>query len=383
MSLRATTLAAVCGLGAVSDAVKLIDLEEGSLFTKCIKISDLETKSMEDDIELVERDPVTGCCPGATEPGIKFELKSTSYTGPQIVCDFKANGEIEYDIVRDRFNGLQTCNFNNCFVMKQNLECANGGKQMINGCCAPKAVCEQDSCGFKEDCKNYARSITALNYTNGRVSHCTLFHRDYKARGNEGTRTEEDDVDTSGNTPKLLTANPRVYARCEGGFVERTTDVVAELLPTSAGEVAGCRSSSDFAFSAGLQCTGCAQDLVDLNAANWQRTERGCIAAVMDAVNANASSQLEAYPCVSIKKAGSVVTECSMHRSCGTASAATNDVKSCIFKARAQHCSSDASCGGGSDGDSYASNSLRTGNNRVGTGMLYVVAVGTVIVAMR
>lgn len=130
---------------------------------------------------------------------------------------------------------LESCNFNYCFVMKQNLDCANGAKQMINGCCAPKADCEQHSCGFKDDCKNYVESITALNYTNGRVNHCTVYHKDYKARGNEGTREEEDDIDTSGDAPKLLTENPRVYARCEGGFVDRTGGTDRDSASTDGG----------------------------------------------------------------------------------------------------------------------------------------------------
>merc|ERR1712048_589705 len=151
-------------------------------------------------------------------------------------------------IVRDKGN-LESCNFNYCFVMKQNLECANGAKQMINGCCAPKADCEQNGCGFKDDCKNYVESITALNYTNGRVSHCTVYHKDYKARGNEGTREEEDDIDTSGDVPKLLTDNPRVYARCEGGFVDRTrsnSDSAANVVTVACDAAGMTKCVSDF-----------------------------------------------------------------------------------------------------------------------------------------
>merc|ERR1712014_554652 len=61
------------------------------------------------------------------------------------------------------------------------------------------------------------------------------YHKDYKARGNEGTREEEDDIDTSGDAPKLLTENPRVYARCEGGFVDRTGGTEGDSEPTDGG----------------------------------------------------------------------------------------------------------------------------------------------------
>jgi len=269
MSFRAVGIAAAC---ALAGAVKLIDLEEGSLFTKCIKISDWETKSMEDDIELVDRNATTGCCPDDTEPGTMFDLKSTSYVGPQIICGLtmdmyysvlqrKVKG-VKYEIERDK-GRLESCNFNYCFVMKQNLECANGSKQMINGCCAPKAECAEDNCGFKDDCKNKVNSITAINYSNGRVSHCTTYHKDYKAKGNEGlkdgkytARTEGvTSIDITGATPKLLTNNPRVYARCEGSFAGRTGGAAGTSAPSAAPTPSGSDGDS---ISLGRRAVGTA-----------------------------------------------------------------------------------------------------------------------------
>eukprot|EP00929_Paragymnodinium_shiwhaense_P114522 TRINITY_DN8297_c0_g1_i1.p1 TRINITY_DN8297_c0_g1~~TRINITY_DN8297_c0_g1_i1.p1 ORF type:complete len:389 (-),score=55.92 TRINITY_DN8297_c0_g1_i1:286-1452(-) len=388
MALRATGLAAVW---ALARGVKLIDLEEGSLFTKCIKISDLHEKTMEDDIELFDRDEVTGCCPGATEPGVKFELKwkSESYVGPQIACGFMANGEIKYEIVRDSNSGLQKCNFNNCFVMKSNLECRNGGrKQRINGCCGgPYRYCYKDSCGFKDNCNNYIHDKNALNISNPRVRYCTTYHKGWKARGSEGTPLEEDDVDTSRATAKLLTNNLHVYARCEGAFPNRTGEGggSGETSPTTqstqpslevaveplASKVADCGSPMTPAFTAGRQCTGCAQGLVDLNSVNTLGTEAGCLAAVM-----GASSQLEGHPCVTIRKSGDKVVECNMHTSCGTEKATTNDIQSCLFQAQADCPAQDVSC---RDSPSV----LLSSGKRAGTGIVYVVAVGTVIVLMR
>merc|ERR1711879_985834 len=163
---------------------------------------------------------------------------------------------VKYDIKRTG-TGFKSCNFNYCFVMKQNLECANGAKQMINGCCAPKAECEENNCGFKDDCKNYVKSITAVNYSNGRVSHCTTYHKDYKARGNEGLKLKDGkytertegatSIDTTGAAPKLLTDNPRVYARCEGGFEGRTGGTVGDSTPSG---------TDGGAVSKGVKCTG-------------------------------------------------------------------------------------------------------------------------------
>jgi hypothetical protein len=206
MSLRVACFAA--GL-ALASADKLIDFEEGSLFTKCLKITDLETKSIEDDIELVERD-ASGCCPNATVPGVKH---TNMYVGPQVVCGLKDDGTIS--LSTGSSNGVKTCTYNSCFVMKQNLECEDGSKQRINGCCAPKADCAGNNCGFKELCKNYNNNFN--NAYSESADYCTVYHKNYGTVGNEGTSLKTDDVDMSGDAKKLVTDKVYVYARCEGG----------------------------------------------------------------------------------------------------------------------------------------------------------------------
>jgi len=203
-----TRAACVVASLAVISAEKLMDYEEGALFTKCIKIEDLESKSMEDDIELVER--VDGCCPNATVPGVKH---TNMYVGPQVVCGLKDDGSISMSTGSS--NGVKTCTYNNCFIMKQNLECADGSRQRINGCCAPKADCAGNNCGFKEDCKNYNNNFN--NVYSESVDYCTIYHQNYGTKGNEGTTEKTDDVDTSGDANKLVSDKVYVYARCEGG----------------------------------------------------------------------------------------------------------------------------------------------------------------------
>jgi len=166
---------------------------------------------------------------------------------------------VKYDIKREG-GRLKSCNFNYCFVTKQNLECANGAKQMINGCCAQNHECGDNNCGFKDDCKNYVKSITAVNYSNGRVSYCTTYHQDYKARGTEGLKQGKytartkgaTSIDTSGAEPKLLTDNIRVYARCEGVFEGRTNGAAGDSTPSGTnGDAAG-----DSTPSGGVKCAG-------------------------------------------------------------------------------------------------------------------------------
>jgi len=197
----------------------------------------------------------------------------------------------------------------------------------------------------------------------------------------EGTVPDADDVDTSGAAPELLTNNLHVNARCKGAFGNRTgkgggsgeassttqpsqppLQVKGEPLTS---KVADCGSPSTPAFSAGMQCTGCAQSVLDLNSLNTRGTEAGCLAAVL-----GACTQLDGYHCVTIRKSGNKVVECSMHMSCGTRNATTNDVQSCLFRAQADCLAS--SC------DNSADASLSSGT-RVGAGMLYIAAVGIVL----
>lgn len=197
----------------IASAVKLIDLEEGSLFTQCIKIQDFENKSIEEDIELLPRDEM-GCCPSGSVPGVKH---TNMYVGPQVVCGLRTDGSISITFndskVFFRNAWMKTCVYNDCFVMKQNLDCADGNKQLINGCCAAKASCGGNKCGFKEDCKNNNQNMS--NAYSERVNYCTTYHR---RNDSEGTSSSSDDVDTSGPVKRLVTNKLYVHARCDGGI---------------------------------------------------------------------------------------------------------------------------------------------------------------------
>lgn len=109
-----------------------------------------------------------------------------------------------------------------------------------------------------------------------------------------------------------------------------------------------CGSPSNAKFTSGQSCSGCASTAMDLMLLNTKKDEAGCIAAV-----SGAATQLKGYPCVTVKSSGGKVTACTMHQTCGTANAADNSTKSCLFTlggfsgiTKPSECPTDAVCSG-------------------------------------
>jgi hypothetical protein len=200
LSLLSLVMASI----GVTSAVKIADMEQGAAFDKCISITDLETKTIDDDITLVDRED-GGCCPDGTVPGVKY---TTSYFGPQIVCGFKTDGSVQ--VSTGSSNGNKVCTYNSCYVLKQNVECADG-RQFLNGCCAAPADCSGNACGFKASCKNYASSFN--NVYSNKVNYCTTYDKDYGTKGWAGTSDKADDqADGKLQADKLYT-----YTQCAAG----------------------------------------------------------------------------------------------------------------------------------------------------------------------
>ena len=65
------SLAAFLALGFASivGSEKIGDMDQGAEFTKCISKTDLETKTLDDDITLIDR--VGDCCPAGSVPGVR------------------------------------------------------------------------------------------------------------------------------------------------------------------------------------------------------------------------------------------------------------------------------------------------------------------------
>jgi len=182
-------------------ATKIADMEQGAEFTKCVSISDFKTKTLADDITLVDR-LANGCCPKDSVPGAEWK---TNYKGAQIVCGFKADGTTDVKITTGT---SAKCTYNKCYVDKQDLPCADDTKQLLNGCCAATTAANT---GFPATCKNYFSSFNTVD--KDKVNYCTTYHKNYGTLGWAGTNVKTDDqADGKLQPDKIYT-----YATCAGG----------------------------------------------------------------------------------------------------------------------------------------------------------------------
>lgn len=181
---------------------KLADAENGMEMTKCISITDFQEKTLHDEITLVDK--VDGCCPAGSVPGQKFTV---GYKGAQVVCGWKADGTIA--ISTGSSNGKKTCTYNKCYVDKQDLACADGSKQFLNGCCQ-KATGPTNK-GFPALCLSYYSSFN--NVWGEKVQYCTTYHKNYGTLGRKGTKDKTDDQKDGKLVPSMIDT----YTPCAGG----------------------------------------------------------------------------------------------------------------------------------------------------------------------
>jgi len=206
--------------------------EQGAKFDKCIKIEDWSSKTLSDEVDVAER-YANGCCPDGFTPGVTHKA---NYVNAQVVCGFKADGTVAAS--SSTSNGVKTCTYNQCYVWKQNLECASGnGKQRLNGCCAAPADCSGNSCGFKTGCKNYASSknMGTVN-TNGATDYCSTYDTNYKMEKTSG-KTDDQAND------KLQIDKVYQYTKCAGGDVSSPTPAPTPAPATPAPGTASASSA--------------------------------------------------------------------------------------------------------------------------------------------
>jgi hypothetical protein len=165
-----------------------------------LTIADFQTKTLADDITLTDRD-VNGCCAAGSVPGV---FAYSQYQSAQIVCG-RATGDQSY--AKD---GNNKCNYGTCYVYHQNLPCADGTKQRLNGCCATHAT--GTFANFPDTCLGYEDTFT--NTESESVEYCRTYHKDYSKIGNMGTTDTHDDVANAltwlGGTP------PGTLKACQG-----------------------------------------------------------------------------------------------------------------------------------------------------------------------
>lgn len=179
--------------GAVAATMKLADLDQGAEITKCIKITDYNTKTLSEDVEVADRQG-NGCCPTDYTYGVKaYRGTATAYGKGMVVCGYQSDGTV------GSITTGTNCNYGKCYVIKQDLTCADNTKMKINGCCP--------SGQWPSSCvKSSSGSSNSMQY-------CTSYKKVGSSWQTVGTTDETDDV--SGG--KLTVDKVRSYGFCGVG----------------------------------------------------------------------------------------------------------------------------------------------------------------------
>jgi len=180
-------------VGTTAETLKVGDLAQGSEFTKCIKITDFNSKTLTDDVEVTDK--VDGCCPEGYIPGIK---NYNNYWGAMVVCGFKDDGSVAMS--SSTSNSVKSCTYNKCYVVKMDLTCKDSSKMTLDGCC-PKDQ-------WDDNCKMYTKS---QSFFTEKVGYCLSYAKNYEL---EGTNDKTDDVVDG----VLSLTNLKSYTECAGAF---------------------------------------------------------------------------------------------------------------------------------------------------------------------
>jgi len=227
MSLTAST--------ALAATLKIGDLAQGSEFTQCIKVTDFNTKSLGDEVEVTDR--VDGCCPEGYIPGIKHYK---NYWGAMVICGFKDDGSIK--LSTSTSNDVKTCEYNKCYVVKMTVTCADKSMMTLDGCC-PKDQ-------YTADCLKYVKSAS---FFKEKVGYCLSYQKKYKLEGT--SETTDDQVTVDGKTSLSLT-NLKAYTVCPGGWGGGGSGSTAAA-PAPAPEPAPAPSGSSSAPAGGTSKLSC------------------------------------------------------------------------------------------------------------------------------
>lgn len=202
-------------VSTAAETLKVGDLAQGSEFTKCIKVTDFNSKSLADEVEVTEK--VDGCCPEGYIPGIKWY---NNYWGAMVVCGFKDDGSVQMKMSTS--NSVKSCEYNKCYVVKMDITCKDDSKMTIDGCC-PKDQ-------YTDDCLSYTKSQT---FFKEKVSYCLSYAKKYSL---EGTNEKTDDQVTTDGVTSLSLTNLKSYTVCPGGFGGAAASGEASSSPAAASE---------------------------------------------------------------------------------------------------------------------------------------------------
>jgi len=204
----ASTLAGSLLLSVLTVGIgtKIGDMEQGVEISKCFKIDDWNTKTLGDDIDLVDRD-ANGCCAEGYVPGVTLYKK---YMGAQVVCGVNDDGTISNPTYSNS-NGVKSCDYGKCYVMNiaDRIVCKNDEVPLLSGCCGTKGART-----FADTCLAYDYTITT--YTAGAnisPEYCLTYHKNYGSMEYPGTDDKSDDVKDG----KLQVDNFYTFAACAKG----------------------------------------------------------------------------------------------------------------------------------------------------------------------
>eukprot|EP00746_Dinoflagellata_sp_MGD_P151072 gnl/MRDRNA2_/MRDRNA2_82771_c0_seq1.p1 gnl/MRDRNA2_/MRDRNA2_82771_c0~~gnl/MRDRNA2_/MRDRNA2_82771_c0_seq1.p1 ORF type:complete len:278 (+),score=54.26 gnl/MRDRNA2_/MRDRNA2_82771_c0_seq1:44-877(+) len=189
---------------AAHSALKLADLPQGAQFTKCIKIQDWHTKGPEENVEVVEREPSTRCCPSGYLPGHSVSLMAgDSNSGKydthrlfgMVSCGWKHDGS-----VMNAWKLTGICDYGRCHVVKRFMNCADGSSLQINGCCKGE---------YGSRCLAHKQNMSV----NLEVSESCSTEKSRKVgvKYKKGTKAKDDDISDG----DLMVENVRRYEMCE------------------------------------------------------------------------------------------------------------------------------------------------------------------------
>lgn len=194
--------AAIAAFAATANAVVIGEMEQGAPFTQCIDVEDFSSKTLHDDITLVDRD-ANGCCPDNTVPGARAV---STYQGAQIQCgftdDYVTTGGIAS--ASSTSNGVRSCSYNNCYVVKQDLTCSDDTKQSLNGCCGDGPLTFSDSC-------SHYHYTNPMNHGGDPWMYCLTYNKVYVM---EHTADYADDIVDDKFVPGAF----YTYTPCEGSM---------------------------------------------------------------------------------------------------------------------------------------------------------------------
>merc|ERR1740130_875007 len=212
------TMRSLVATAFVAEATVLNQMDQGAPFNQCIDIRDFERETLASDITLVNRD-ANGCCPLDYIPGVWL---ADDYQGAQVVGGVGANGVVTRDL-----GTAGACTYGQCYIYKQDLDCADGAKQRLNGCCGRGNA----RLNFQADLSCLGYELDHTSIWGETAEYCTTYRSNYGACGSKGTNEVSEDVANG----MLVPANIGEYAQCSAVDCATSAAVVSDTCDGAGG----------------------------------------------------------------------------------------------------------------------------------------------------